>query len=78
MKAGTEREIDNLLPCPFCGGRVKATHGLLQLPIMLFKCRNPECGAIVSFRNDEADTIPSTAVKYWERRAEGGITKGNG
>ena len=78
MRAESKKEVSNLLPCPFCGGKVKAGTGDFIVKLWYFKCQNPECGAVVTFNNDEANNLPSMALKYWERRAEGGITKDNG
>lgn len=43
--------MNELKPCPFCGGKVELMN--LYTPIPMFYCTNfRECGAIVSFDND--------------------------
>lgn len=54
--------------CPFCGGEVKVTHGLMNLPIWLFKCKNKDCGAVISFDCDRANNDPNEAFELWNRR----------
>lgn len=53
-------------PCPFCGGEINVTHGFIGAPFWFFKCR--ECGATISFDNDECNTEPNKAKEYFERR----------
>lgn len=53
-------------PCPFCGGEVKVTHGMIGVPFWFFKCT--KCGATVSFDNDECNFKPDTALQYWNGR----------
>ena len=31
-------------PCPFCGGEVNITHGMIRAPFYFFKCQ--KCGAV--------------------------------
>lgn len=62
--------------CPFCGStdimkEIKSfrdRYGIMK--IMFFKCLNPECLAIVSFDNDEANNfyVPENAIDCWNRR----------
>ncbi len=53
-------------PCPFCGGEVNITRGMLEVRFWFFKCK--KCGAVVSFSNDECDHNPEKAKEYFERR----------
>ena len=55
--------------CPFCGGKVRATHGLINAPWYFFKCR--KCGAVVSFDNDECNATPIKAINYFNSRKGG-------
>lgn len=55
--------------CPFCGSRVEVTNGILRLPILMFKCMNKKCGAVVSFDNGTANNDPITALDFWNARA---------
>ncbi len=54
--------------CPFCGGKVRVTRGLLRTPFCMFQCLEPSCCAIVSFNNAAANTKPIKAVDNWNRR----------
>lgn len=70
--------MDNeLKPCPFCGGQARIADGMTVVPTRtergikgtqatFIKCR--QCGAIISFDNDECDCNPGKAVKYFNRR----------
>lgn len=56
--------------CPFCGAKVNVSHGALHIaPFYFFKCKNKNCGAVVSFDNYEANMQPEKAVKYWNERS---------
>lgn len=65
MKANINKPVK---PCPFCGGEIKITHGLLNMPFLFFKCRR--CGAVISFDNDECNKEPNRAQAYFERRVK--------
>lgn len=54
--------------CPFCGGKVNISHGMIGVPFWFFKCKT--CGAIVSFDNDDCNHSPEKAKEYFERRAK--------
>lgn len=56
----------NAKPCPFCGGTIKETNGIIGAPFWFFKCKG--CGAIVSFDNDECNADPSKAMSYFNNR----------
>ena len=55
-------------PCPFCGGEVNITHGMIGAPFWFFKCQ--KCGATISFDNDECNHNPDKAKDYFKRRAK--------
>lgn len=55
-------------PCPFCGGEINITHGMIGAPFWFFKCK--KCGATISFDNDECNYNPEKAKDYFERRAK--------
>lgn len=55
--------MDELLPCPFCGGKIY-TKGFMGL--IYFKCK--ECGATTSFDNDECNKKPTKAYEYFNKR----------
>ena len=38
------------------------------MAFLFFKCKNPKCGAIVSFDNDVCNAKPEKAVEFWNRR----------
>lgn len=68
---------NELKPCPFCGGQARIADGMTVVPTrtergikgtqaIFIKCR--QCGAVVSFDNDECDCNPGEAVKYFNRR----------
>lgn len=54
-------------PCPFCGGEVNITHGMICAPFWFFKCK--KCGAVISFDNDECNYNPEKAVESLLRKA---------
>ena len=56
-----------LKKCPFCGGTVRATHGIMGVPFVFIKCK--QCGAVISFDNIDCNINPDSAVKYFNRRA---------
>lgn len=56
--------------CPFCGSYVEASNGLLRFPILMFKCTNKKCGAVVSFDNETANNDCIKALDNWNARAE--------
>lgn len=56
--------------CPFCGGKVRAVRGLMNL--LLFKCKSDKCGAVMSFDQNEANNFPEIAFVLYNRRAEDG------
>ena len=57
-------------PCPFCGSKlVSYTRGIINAPIVMMKCGNPVCGAIVSFDNEECHMLPEKAINFWNSRA---------
>ena len=57
-----------LKPCPFCGGTVKITQGLTGAPFLFFKCKNKDCGALISFDNDVANATPILAIENYRKR----------
>ena len=68
---------EELKPCPFCGEKLSARAKLISYsqeftgsPFLFFKCRNLDCGAVVSFDNEQCNRLPETAIRYWNRRAE--------
>lgn len=67
------RSTINLPCCLFCGSEVDMSHGTLNLPIYLFKCKNfKHCGAVVSFDNPATRISPDNAINFWRmRRNEG-------
>ena len=58
--------MDKLLPCPFCGHKVHQVIGVYGL--RFFKCRNPECGAVMSFDNDYHNNNPEETIEIYNRR----------
>lgn len=56
--------------CPFCGSEVQVSNGILRLPILMFKCTNEKCGAVVSFDNETANKDCIKALDFWNARAE--------
>ena len=58
--------------CPFCGSNVSITKGLINAPFWFFNCKNPYCGAIISFNNKETNMEPSKALDYFEWRYDNG------
>lgn len=58
-----------LMSCPFCGAKsIECTRGITDMTFLFFKCKNPKCGAIVSFYNDVCNAKPEKAVEFWNRR----------
>ncbi len=62
-------KYSEIKPCPFCGGKVKETRGVLNAPFCFYKCSNPKCGAVMSFDNFAANTVPIKARENYNRRA---------
>ena len=60
--------MNELKPCPFCGGKVKRVIGPMRETVM-FVCET--CGADVCFFGAEHEP---KATKAWNRRAEEGET----
>lgn len=58
--------INSVKPCPFCGGKVIVTHGLMNVQFLFFKCS--KCGAVVSFDNPECNRNAEKATDYFNRR----------
>lgn len=56
--------------CPFCGGKVNVSHGMLNVPFWFFKCQNAKCRAVVSFDNMDANYHPERAMKNWNGRVK--------
>lgn len=54
--------------CPFCGGEVEATHGLLDVPKWFFLCNNKECGAVMSFSERVTNDTPDKAFELYNKR----------
>ena len=54
-----------LLPCPFCKGKVFAISGFGGL--MFFKCK--ECGCIASFDNHRCNSSKQESTKQFNTRA---------
>lgn len=61
-----------LKTCPFCGCDVEMSHGVMNLPIYLFKCKNHNCGAVMSSDNDRTRVSAITAVDFYNKRNQGG------
>ncbi len=60
---------EKLKPCPFCGGKsISCTHGITNKPFLFLKCKNKDCGAVVSFDNDVCNSFPAKARDWWNRR----------
>lgn len=59
---------EELKQCPFCGGKAKATHGVMGVPFIFIKCG--QCGAVVSFDNNECNHAPHKAIEYFNRRMQ--------
>lgn len=57
---------EQLLPCPFCGGKTKLDHPFHQglQPVTFVLC--DDCGACVSFR---PNLIGKKTVEAWNKRA---------
>lgn len=67
MKSMIERV--EVRDCPFCGAKVNVSHGALHIaPFYFFKCKNKNCGAVVSFDNLAANIDPKKAMENWNRR----------
>lgn len=56
--------------CPFCGGKVRVTHGTIMAPFLFFQCQTDNCKAVVSFNNSTANHNPEKAMSNWNRRVE--------
>lgn len=56
--------MQELKPCPFCGGKVRRVIGFMGLNF--FKCR--QCGAVISFDNDCYNTHKDEAIEAYNRR----------
>ncbi len=56
--------MKELKPCPFCGGKAKATRGFRN--VLFFKCT--KCKVIVSFDNDTCNEHVNETIDYWNRR----------
>lgn len=54
---------DNLLPCPFCGGKAKFYENPWGVGVA---CKNNDCGADV--RDSTFNNNKSQAAKKWNRR----------
>ncbi len=59
---------EELKKCPFCGGQVKTKQGVIGVPIIFIKCK--QCGAVISFDNNECNHAPGKAVEYFNRRMQ--------
>lgn len=57
-----------LRPCPFCGYKVDEEIFLGE--VFTYKCRNKDCGAIISFKNDIIKKFPHLATMQWNERKE--------
>jgi hypothetical protein len=56
-------------PCPFCGSKVNVNNGdIIIMPIFMFKCTNPKCGATITFNNMEANKTPAKAIQNFNSR----------
>lgn len=63
-------ESKKLKPCPFCGNDVNpyiVRHG--DVFLMMIKCKNSSCGAIMSFDNNFCNITPGMTVEYYNKRA---------
>lgn len=58
--------MNELKPCPFCGGKVRVTKGFCG--VLFFKCT--KCRAVVSFDNDTCNLHTEKAINHWNRRIE--------
>lgn len=68
--------VEELKSCPFCGKKVRCA--LINGGFHFFKCKNPHCGAVVSFDNDFYNADEKTLVAAWNRRAGRGNYEGVG
>lgn len=57
--------MDELKPCPFCGGNVKMIRGFVKGTNTIV-CLNPDCGADVMFFGAEKDK--AKFIKRWNTR----------
>lgn len=57
--------MQELKPCPFCGGKVRRTIGSI-MGFVFFKCR--ECGATISFNNYYYNEHKDEAIEAYNRR----------
>lgn len=56
--------MQELKPCPFCGGKVRRVIGFMGLNF--FKCQ--KCGAVISFDNDYYNDHQDEAIEAYNRR----------
>ena len=59
-----------LKACPFCSSKVEVTRGLTGAPFLFFKCKNLDCGAVISFDNASANLKPISAIDNYNRRSD--------
>lgn len=57
-----------LRPCPFCGHKVDEE--IVFGGIFMYKCRNENCGAIISFNNALTKKFPHLSTMKWNERKE--------
>lgn len=57
--------MNELKPCPFCGGKVKMKKGLCEL--LFFECA--KCKAVIAFDDDTCNLHTEKAIECWNRRA---------
>lgn len=60
--------MNNIMPCPFCGHKVKQSTGFMGM--RFFKCQNSKCGAIMSFDNDCCNRHPEKTIEIYNRRVD--------
>lgn len=58
--------MKELKPCPFCGGKVKATRDFCD--VLFFKCT--KCKVVASFDNETCNLHTDKEIDYWNRRVE--------
>ena len=65
--------MQELKPCPFCGGKVRRVTGLIG--INFFKCQ--KCRVIIRFDNDYYNDHQDEAIEAYNRRVNDENCGGN-